>query len=73
MIVGDVLHSRVQVQESSWSAGVDTNKADSGRSREDLLKRAVDENYIVGAGHFHPDEHVGRVILMNGRRHWKPL
>ncbi len=73
MIVGDVLHNRVQVQEPSWCAGVDTSKADSRRSREDLLKRAVDENCIVGAGHFHPDEHVGRVILINGRRHWKPL
>ena len=73
MIVGDVLHSKVQVQESSWCAGVDTNKADSGRSREELLKRAVDESYIVGAGHFHPDEHVGRVIMMKGRRYWQPL
>ena len=73
MIVGDVLHSRVQVQEPSWCAGVDTNKADSRRSREDLLKRAVDEEYIVAAGHFHPDEHVGRVILMKDRRYWQPL
>ena len=63
----------ITAEESSWCAGVDTNKADSRRSREDLLKRAVNENYIVGAGHFHPDEHVGRVILMKGRRYWQAL
>ena len=73
MIVGDVLHSRVQVQEPSWCAGVDTDKADSRRSREDLLKRAEAENYIIAAGHFHPNEHVGRIALTNGRRYWQAL
>ncbi len=73
MIVGDALHSKVQVQEPSWCAGVDTNKADSRRSREELLKRAESENYLVAAGHFHPSEHVGRVVLMSGRRYWKAI
>lgn len=73
MIVGDALHSRVQVQEPTWCAGVDTDKADSRRSREDLLRRAEGENYVVAAGHFHPDERVGRVILKGGRRYWQAL
>ena len=73
MIVGDALHSRVQVQEPTWCAGVDTDKSDSRRSREDLLRRAEAENYLIAAGHFHPDERVGRVVLREGRRYWQAL
>ena len=73
MIVGDALHSKVQVTEPGWCAGVDTNKADSTRSREDLLQRAESGDYIVASGHFHPDEHVGRVVLAEGRRYWQSL
>ena len=71
MIVGDALHSKVQIQESEWCAGVDTSKADSRRSREDLLNRAESENYVIAAGHFHPEEHVGKVIRLNGKRYWQ--
>ncbi|MGH2543596.1 MAG: MBL fold metallo-hydrolase, partial [Ardenticatenaceae bacterium] len=73
MIVGDVLHSKVQIQEPGWCAGVDTNKADSKRSREDLLKRAESEGYFVAAGHFHPSEHLGRVVRMQGSRYWQSV
>ena len=73
MIVGDALHSRVQVQEPTWCAGVDIDKADSRRSREDILRRAEADNYLIAAGHFHPDERVGRVILKEGRRYWQAL
>ncbi len=73
MIVGDALHSKVQVAEPAWCAGVDTNKADSRRSREDMLRRAESEDYIIAAGHFHPDEHVGRIIRMEGWRYWQAL
>lgn len=73
MIVGDVLHSKVQVQEAGWCAGVDTNKEDSKRSREALLHRAESENYVVAAGHFHPQEHVGKVVRLKGRRYWQAI
>ncbi|MBI2172353.1 MAG: MBL fold metallo-hydrolase [Chloroflexi bacterium] len=73
MIVGDVLHSKVQVQQPSWCAAADTNKSDSMRSREDLLRRAETQDYIVAAGHFPLDAHVGRVVARNGRRYWQPL
>jgi len=73
MIVGDVLHSKVQVQEPSWCARVDTNKDDSRRSREDLLNRAQAQNYIVAAGHFHPEEHLGRIISKDRIRYWRSL
>ena len=73
MVVGDVLHTKVQVLEPGWCAGVDTDKAASRRSREDLLRRAEAQGYIVAAGHFPPDERVGRVVRVEGRRFWQPL
>ncbi len=73
MIVGDAIHSSVQVQEPDWCAGVDTNKPDSRHSRRALLQRAEAEDYIVAAGHFHPAQHIGKVIRTEGRRYWQAL
>lgn len=73
MIVGDALHTKVQVHEPHWSPGADIDKADSASSRESLLNRAESEHYIVAAGHFLPSENVGRVVRMSGRRYWQPL
>ena len=73
MIVGDAIHSSVQIRQPDWCAGVDTSKPDSRRSRHALLQRAEDEGYIVAAGHFHPQQHIGRVIRAQGRRYWQAL
>ncbi len=73
MIVGDAIHSSVQIQEPDWCAGVDTSKPDSRRSRHALLQRAENEEYIIAAGHFHPQQHIGKVIRSNGCRYWQAL
>jgi glyoxylase-like metal-dependent hydrolase (beta-lactamase superfamily II) len=73
MIIGDAIHSKVQVQEPSWCAGVDTNKTDSHNSREMILNMAEQDNYIMAAGHFHPTEHVGRVVRLQGKRYWQVI
>ena len=73
MIVGDVLHSKAQVHEPSWTAGVDVDKAMSRRSREALLERAEREEYVVAAGRFHPTDHIGRVVMLEGRRYWQVM
>ena len=73
MVVGDVLHSKVQVAEPDWCAGVDTDKDQSRSSRARLLDRAESEGYVVAAGHFHPDQHIGRVVRLAGRRYWQVL
>ena len=73
MVVGDLLHSKVQVQRPDWTAGVDTDKEDSQRNRERILERAEAENIVIAAGHFHPDDHIGRVIRKEGRRYWQIL
>ena len=61
----------MQVQEPDWCAGVDVDKPDSRRSRSDLLDQAEREEYTVAAGHFHPTEHFGRVVRLQGRRYWQ--
>ena len=73
MIVGDAIHSRVQIQEPSWTPGVDIDKESSRRHREKLIELAERENYVVAAGHFHPDDHIGKVIRLEGRRYWQAL
>ena len=73
MIVGDVLHSKAQVYEPSGTAGVDTDKEASRSSRADLLDRAQAEGYVVAAGHFHPADNIGKVVLKDGKRFWQVL
>ena len=73
MIVGDVLHTKAQVFEPSWTPWVDVDKGASRRSREALLDRAEREDYVVAAGHFHPNDHIGKVIRQDGRRYWQPV
>lgn len=73
MVVGDLLHSKVQVERPEWTAGVDTDKEASHRNRAHILDRAENENIVIAAGHFHPDDHIGRVIRKEGRRYWQIL
>lgn len=73
MIVGDALHSKVQVQEPTWCAGVDTDKGDSHNSRETLLNMSENDGYTIAAGHFHPNDHIGKVIRSEGRRYWQVI
>ena len=73
IIAGDVLHSKVQVQEPGWCAEVDFNKDQGRQSREALLDRAEREGYVVAAGHFHPNDHIGQVVRLEGRRYWQAL
>ncbi len=73
MIVGDLLHSKVQVQEPDWCAGVDIDKAASRSSRESILHKAESEGYVVAAGHFHPIDHIGKVVRLEGKRYWQAL
>ena len=73
MIVGDALHTKAQIMEPDWSAIVDTDKDESRRTRHALLDRAEKEDYVIAAGHFHPRDHVGKVIRSEGRRYWQVI
>ena len=69
-ITGDAIHSKVQIQEPSWSAGVDVDKSASERSRREIIRRAVSGDLIIAAGHFHPDEHFGRIRQEGDKAKW---
>ena len=73
MVVGDLLHSRVQVERPEWTAGVDTDKEDSRRNRERILDQAEAEDIVIAAGHFHPDDHIGKVVRLEGKRYWQVI
>ena len=73
MVVGDVLHNKAQVQESSWCASFDLDKEQSRRSREKVLDMAEKEEYVIAAGHFTPGDHIGKVVRLEGRRYWQAL
>ncbi|HLF05105.1 MAG TPA: MBL fold metallo-hydrolase [Dehalococcoidia bacterium] len=73
MLVGDLLHSPVQVAEPGWCAAVDYDKAQSQTVRERLLNQAEREGWIIAAGHFPPGQQVGKVVSRQGKRRWQPL
>jgi len=73
IIAGDVLHNKAQVLEPGWCAGVDIDKDQSAKSREELLARAERDESVVAAGHFSPADHLGKVVRLEGRRYWQAI
>ena len=73
MVVGDLLHSKAQVARPDWTAGVDTDKEASRSNRERILDDAEAEGFVIAAGHFHPDDHIGKVVRLDGKRYWQVL
>ena len=73
MVIGDLLHSKVQVERPEWTAGVDTDKEASQSNRKMILDRAESEDIIIAAGHFHPDDHIGKLVRMEGKRYWQVI
>ena len=73
VMVGDALHSRVQVQEPGWCARADIDKDRGLESRRALLDKAESEGLLVAAGHFRPGDQFGRVVRLQGRRYWQTV
>lgn len=73
VVVGDVFHSKVQIQEPGWCCRADLDKDLGLRSRKTMLDRIEREDMVVAAGHFRPDEHFGRVVRIQGRRYWQVI
>ena len=73
IIVGDVFHMSVQVQEPGWSVGVDLDKPSGVQSREKIMDMSEQHDTIIAAGHFGADEHFGRIVRLQGRRYWQGL
>ena len=63
----------MQIQEPSWCAGVDTDKEASESNRRKLIQNSYDQDYILAAGHFHPEEHFGRIVTKDDNFKWQGL
>ncbi len=46
---------------------------DGGLRPATILDLAEREGYVVAAGHFHPIDHIGKVVRLEGRRYWQAL
>ena len=72
-VVGDVLHSEVQIGEPGWCSRADADAGQAAASRLFMLERFERERFIVCAGHFRPDRQFGAVDKAEGRFAWRPI
>lgn len=70
IVLGDVMHCQVQVEQRAWSFLFDVDAAQGTRTREQLLKELEDPRTILAGGHF-AGEVFGRVLPATARRTWK--
>jgi hypothetical protein len=70
VVLGDVMHCQVQVEQSRWSFLFDVDAEQGLRTREQLLKELEDPHTVLAGGHF-AGEVFGRVLPASARRTWK--
>jgi glyoxylase-like metal-dependent hydrolase (beta-lactamase superfamily II) len=62
LLTGDLLHLPIQVAHPGWHSSHDVDPAVGSKSREELLRTARDERWLVGVSHFaRPFGRVGAV------------
>ena len=72
IVLGDVLHSTVQVQEWEWCSRADMDPDQTRITRRTLMERLESEGTLVAAGHL-PAPGFGKVVRLEGRRYWQGL
>ena len=72
VILGDLAHIPVQVQETDWSPRADTNPDLSRVTRREMMERMEIDGSLVVSGHFRAPGY-GRLIRLEGRRYWRGL
>ncbi|MBI2867427.1 MAG: MBL fold metallo-hydrolase [Chloroflexi bacterium] len=72
-VLGDIMHSAVQVSEPTWATGFDTDREMATKTRHAVLERLENDGAIVGACHFLFGRNIGRVVRKGDRRGWSPL
>ena len=70
-IVGDMLHSMVQVGEPGWCSRADVDATQAEATRRAMLERFERESFVVAAGHFRPERQFGSLERREGRFHWR--
>jgi glyoxylase-like metal-dependent hydrolase (beta-lactamase superfamily II) len=69
IILGDVVHCPVQLEEQEWGCVFDVDSALARSTREKLLAELEGSGTVVAGGHF-TDFSFGRVMRGEGRRLW---
>jgi glyoxylase-like metal-dependent hydrolase (beta-lactamase superfamily II) len=72
LVLGDVAHNPVQIQEPDWVSRADIDPDLTRRTRRALIERLEREQMLVAAGHFQAPG-FGRIVRLDGRRYWKGL
>lgn len=72
IVIGDVLHSPLQVSRPQWRAASDTDPSEGARSRKLLLDELARPGTFGFGGHF-ADVVFGEVVEGAGGRRWEPL
>ncbi|HXG40590.1 MAG TPA: MBL fold metallo-hydrolase [Candidatus Limnocylindrales bacterium] len=70
-ILGDLTHSPVLAEETSWVNRFDWDPALARTTRERVLERLEHDATLVAAGHY-PYPSLGRFVRVDGRRRWRP-
>ncbi len=72
IILGDAAHSPVQLQETEWCSRADLDPELARSTRRALMDRLEREGTLIASGHF-PAPGFGRLVRLEGRRHWQGL
>ena len=72
LILGDIMHSRVQIEHPDWTCALDLDPLMAQQTRERMFLELEKPATIAGTSHF-PDSIFGRLILIDGKRHWQEL
>jgi glyoxylase-like metal-dependent hydrolase (beta-lactamase superfamily II) len=69
LLIGDVAHSVVELEEPDWTAVFDEDPEAARAARNALVEEVVDSPDFVAPGHF-PNLQYGRIITTGSRRRW---
>jgi glyoxylase-like metal-dependent hydrolase (beta-lactamase superfamily II) len=69
IILGDVIHCPVQLDEEEWACVFDVDPALARATRDKLVAELEGSSSVVAAGHF-SDFVFGRIMRGAGKRHW---
>jgi hypothetical protein len=69
IILGDVVHCPVQLEEEEWACVFDVDPDLARSTRDNLLAELEGSDTVMAGGHF-SDFTFGRVMRAEGRRMW---
>ena len=72
LILGDVLHNTVQVDQTDWVPRADIDPAQTRITRLSVMERLEREGTLVAAVHL-PAPGFGRVVRLGGLRYWQAV